>query len=248
MRIGTAFGIGCVLLVMAMASGCGGSQGGDAVIDPGDGGDYAPEIDPARFTDVIDNPFLPLLRGARWVYEARDGDEVERIEVTVTDDRRLVMGVSTVVVHDVVSVDGEVIEDTYDWFAQDDVGNVWYFGEATVAYIDGRASGAGSWEAGVDGARPGIVMAAHPEVGMAYRQEYLAGEAEDMGQVVALDGTAETPFGSFSDLVVTIDWTPLEPDVVERKRYATGVGFVYESIDSGGGGIEALVEFTPGEA
>ena len=104
------------------------------MIDPGDGGDYAPTIDPADFSDVVDNPFMPLLPGARWVYEERSTDgEVTEVVVEVLDERRTVMGVSTIVVHDVASVDGEVVEDTYDWFAQDSAGNVWYFGEDTTA-------------------------------------------------------------------------------------------------------------------
>ena len=118
------------------------------VIDPGDGGDYAPVIDPADFSDVVDNPFMPLLPGSRWVYEERTTDgEVEEIVVEVLDERRTVMGVSTIVVHDVASLDGEVIEDTYDWFAQDSAGNVWYFGEDTTSYDDaGTASTKGAWE------------------------------------------------------------------------------------------------------
>ena len=106
------------------------------VIDPGDGGDYAPVIDPADFSDVVDNPFMPLPPGARWVYEERSSRWRGRptIVVEVLDERRTVMGVSTIVVHDVASVDGEVVEDTYDWFAQDSAGNVWYFGEDTTSY------------------------------------------------------------------------------------------------------------------
>jgi hypothetical protein len=216
------------------------------VIDPGDAGDYAPEINPADFSDVVDNPFRPLLPGARWVYEARTGDgEVEKIVVEVLDERRTVMGVSTIVVHDVVSIGGEVIEDTYDWFAQDSAGNVWYFGEDTTAYDDaGAASHEGAWEAGVNGALPGIVMLAEPAVtGVGYRQEYLPGEAEDMGQVIAVSGSASTPFGDFDDVIQTRDWTPLEPDVVEQKTYARGVGFVVETKNDGE--IVELVEHAP---
>jgi hypothetical protein len=219
----------------------------EPVIDPGDGGDYAPVIDPAEFSDVIDNAFRPLTPGARWVYEARAADgELEEIVVEVLDERRTVMGVPTIVVHDVVSVDGAVIEDTYDWFAQDAAGNVWYFGEDTTAYDDaGTASDDGAWEAGVDGALPGIVMPGKPEVtGIGYRQEYLPGEAEDMGEVIAVSGSVSTPYGDFDDIVVTRDWTPLEPDVVEEKTYARGVGFVLETKNDGE--IVELVEFTPG--
>jgi len=231
--------------LLVAAGACGGNE--SAVIDPGDGGDYAPEIEPARFTTRIDNPFLPLLPGASWLYEAvtEDGD-TERIEVTVTEDRRTILGVQTVVVHDVVSIEDEIIEDTYDWFAQDDAGNVWYFGEDSTEYDEGEASTAGSWEAGVDGAQPGIVMLADPEVGTAYREEFYRGEAEDMAQVVAVDGSAETPLGGFDQLVVTINWTPLEPDVVERKFYASGVGVVSETVDEGRDEVVILFEYTAG--
>lgn len=135
-----------------------------AVVDPGDGGLYAPAVDPARFVGVIDNPYLPLTTGSRWVYEGESDGEVERIEVTVLDDRRPVMGIDAVMVRDVVSVAGEIVEDTLDWFAQDIDGNVWYLGEEVQDFEGGRLVGtAGSWEAGVDGALPGIVMPAAPE-------------------------------------------------------------------------------------
>lgn len=215
------------------------------VIDPGDGGDYAPVIDPAEFSDVVDNPFMPLPPGARWVYEETSADgEVTDVVVEVLDERRTVMGVSTVVVHDVASVDGEVVEDTYDWFAQDSDGNVWYFGEDTTSYdADGTSSTKGAWEAGVGGAFPGIMMPAEPKVtGTGYRQEYLAGTAEDMGEVIAVSGSASTPFGDFDDVIVTRDWTPLEPEVVEEKTYARGVGVVSET--SNEGDVDVLVEFT----
>ena len=165
------------------------------VVDPGDGGSYHPEIKPEDFVAAIDHPYLPLRPARPWVYEG-DGDEgePERVEVVVTSERREVMGVSTVVVRDTVTIDGELVEDTFDWFAQDRDGNVWYFGEDVKDYEDGKlVSTAGSWEAGVDGALPGIVMPAEPAVGDAYRQEYLAGEAEDMAEVLATDETAHDP-------------------------------------------------------
>lgn len=219
-----------------------------AAIDPGDGGDYHPDIDPADFVDTVSNPFLPLLPGSRWTYRAvNDEGDVETIEVTVLDERRTVMGVSTVVVRDVVSIDDEVIEDTFDWFAQDRDGNVWYFGEDTTEYADGKPDTSGSWEAGIDGALPGIVMPAEPTVtGTGYRQEYLPGEAEDMGEVIATSGSVSTEFGTFDDVIVTRDWTPLEPDVVEEKTYARGVGMVHESKTSGESETVELVEFVAG--
>jgi hypothetical protein len=155
------------------------------------------------------------------------------------------MGISTTVVRDTVYLDGEMIEDTYDWYAQDTDGNVWYLGEDTHEYEDGVAVNAnGAWEAGVDGALPGIVMLADPTVGAAYRQEYLAGEAEDMGEVIVVGGSVDVPAGSYDDVVVTRDWTPLEPDVIEEKTYARGVGFVFEE-KPGTGETLGLVEFSP---
>lgn len=216
----------------------------EPVIDPGDGGDYQPEIDPARFVDRIDNPYLPLLPGARWVYE--DAESGERTEVVVTDQYKTVMGVDVVVVRDTVSEGGTVIEDTYDWFAQDLDGNVWYFGEASEEYEDGEVSTAGSWEAGVDGALPGIVMWADPQLGQAYRQEYYPGEAEDLAEVVRTGETAEVTAGSYEDVLVIEEWNPLEPDVVEEKWYAAGVGMVLERTVVGGSGQAELVEVVPG--
>jgi hypothetical protein len=246
---------GLALVGLGLAA-CGGDEtatDGDvpgaagAVIDPGDGGDYRVGIDPADFTPAVDHSHLPMLPGTRWRYESvnEDGD-TEVIEVEVLHERRTVMGVETTVVHDVVSIDDEVIEDTYDWYAQDAEGNVWYFGEDTTAYGNGAVSHDGAWEAGIDGALPGIVMPADPRVGdTGYRQEYLAGEAEDMGQVIAVGGSVTVPAGTFDDLVVTRDWTPLDPDVVEEKSYAPGVGFVFEVKPDTGETVE-LVDHSPG--
>jgi hypothetical protein len=232
-----------------VVAGCGDDESSTevAAIDPGDGGNYAPDISAEDFVEGIDNPFLPLAPGARWVYEATEDGETERTEVVVTTDEKQAFGVPAVVVRDTVSVDGEVIEDTYDWFAQDREGNVWYLGEASQDYEDGKPAGtAGSWEAGVDGALPGIVMPADPSVGDSYRQEYYPGEAEDMAQVIALDGTEEVPFGAYDGLLVTKEWNPLEPDTVEEKYYARGVGMVLETKVAGGEGRGELVEYTPG--
>jgi hypothetical protein len=219
-----------------------------AVIEPADGGSYDPAIDPAAFVEEIDNPYLPLLPRARWVYEGTSDGEHERVEVTVTGERRQIMGISAVVVRDTVTVDGELVEDTYDWFAQDSDGNVWYLGEASTEYEDGEVVGTeGSWEAGVDGALPGIVMPARPTVGAAYRQEYYPNEAEDLAEVIDVDGTSSVPFGSFDDVLVTREWTPLEPETVEEKYYAPGIGMVLEVVTEGGDGRLELTEHTSAE-
>lgn len=207
---------------------------------------YAPVIDPSRFTTEIDNAYLPLRPGTKWEYSGTGGDgEVERTVVEVTRDARMVMGVTCVVVRDEVTVDGHLVELTYDWFAQDAEGNVWYFGEDTAEYEQGRiVNHDGAWEAGVDGAQPGIVMPAGPRVGDSYRQEYYAGEAEDHGEVVRLDERVAVPFGTFDNVLMTRDFTPLEPGVVEHKFYARGVGLVREMKAEGGAGRSDLVLMT----
>jgi len=205
---------------------------------------YAPSIDSTAFTSVIDNPYLPLIPGSRWVYEGESEGRQERIEVTVTDRTREVMGVTCVVVRDEVRVDGELAELTFDWYAQDSDGNVWYFGEATAEYENGKVKTTeGSWEAGIDGAQPGILMPASPDIGKTYRQEYYAGHAEDMGKVVQLGESVTVPFGSFQDVLVTEDWTPLDPKLLEHKYYAEGVGVVLERSLRGPTELVELVDF-----
>ena len=211
-------------------------------------GDEPFPLDPADFVAEIDNPYWPMTPGNRWVFTEIDeeGNEL-RVEVTVTDEKRDIIGISAAVVHDVVTMNGEVIEDTFDWYAQDVDGNVWYMGEATAEYEDGVVvSTAGSWEAGVDGALAGVVVPGNPEVGMMYRQEYYAGEAEDVGEVLSLDEAVEVPFGSFEGCLQTEDTTPLEPDVLEHKYYCQSVGPVLAVDVGGGGGREELTSFEEG--
>lgn len=217
------------------------------VVDPGDGGNYAPAIDPANFVDRVDNPYFPMLPGARWVFEGEDDGEVEHVEVTVLDETKVVMGITTVVVRDRVEVGGELVEDTFDWFAQDRDGNVWYLGEAVQDYENGEPSStAGSWEAGVDGAQPGIVMPAQPGVGAAIRQEFYPGEAEDMFEILSVSESKTVPAGTFEAVVKTEDWSPLEPQAIENKYYAPGVGLIGDEKVAGGTGFTELVEYTPG--
>jgi len=198
---------------------------------------YDPVIDPARFVTRITNPLFPLEPGSRWTYVSGD----ETIEVTVLLETKTILGVTTTVVHDVASVGDEVIEDTFDWYAQDLDGAVWYFGEDTRSFEDGEVSTEGSWEAGVDGAKPGVIIPANPEVGQQYRQEYYACEAEDLGEIVSLCATAKLPIGTFKNCLQTLDTTPLEPDVREHKFYCPGVGLVL-AIDLATGEREMLVE------
>jgi hypothetical protein len=229
-----------VLVAILVLTGC----GGEPVIDPGDGGNYSVRLDPADFVTTIDNPWLPFTPGSRWVYQAGEG---ERNEVVVTDQTRTVMGIRATVVRDTETRDGALVEDTFDWYAQDRGGNVWYLGEATRAVRNVELSPAGSWEAGVDGALPGIIMKADPRVGDAYRQEYYRGHAEDMGKVVRTGASASVPFRSLGGLLVTQDWTPLEPEVVEEKFYARGIGLVLEATVRGGSERNELVSYQPGQ-
>lgn len=193
------------------------------------------DVDPDDFTDTIDNPYMPLKPGAVWHYEGTSEDGPEEDVVKVTDRHKEILGVSVVVVRDTVSRDGEVVEDTFDWFAQDREGNVWYFGEDSREYENGKVvSTEGSWEAGKDGAEPGIVMEADPQVGDTYQQEVAPGVAEDEAKVLSLTETVEVQTGSYEDVLKTRDSTPLEPDVVEHKYYAKDVGLIREEQVEGG--------------
>ena len=207
------------------------------------------ELDPSQFAGVaLDHPWWPMAPGSTWVYRETDAEGAEQqVEVTVTTETKEILGIPATVVHDIVTEDGETIEDTFDWYAQDALGNLWYLGEDTKEYENGEiVSTEGSWEAGVDGAQPGIILPADPQVGQAYRQEYYAGQAEDAAEIVSLDEHIEVPFGTFDNVLETRDFTPLDPDVEEHKFYARGVGPVEVRQTSGGSSHEVLLRFEPG--
>jgi len=207
-----------------------------------EGQPYSVKVDPADFVAVVDNSFMPLTPGTTFSYEG-----AERIEVTVMDETKTILGVPTTVVRDRVFERGALVEDTLDWYAQDGHGNVWYFGEQTAEYKDGKiVSTSGSWEAGVDGAQPGIIMLAEPQAGDAYRQEYYAGEAEDLAEVIGPGQAITVPFDEFDATLVTEEWTPLEPAIRERKTYARGVGLVEARTIKGGDDVVQLAELRPG--
>lgn len=211
--------------LLLLAAGCQNQSSGPA--GAGDGGAYNPRINPANFTSAVTNPYFSLIPGKKMVFESKVEEGKERIEVYVTHEKKIVMGIETVVVWDRVWLNDELIEDTRDWYAQDAEGNVWYFGEETKEMIDGMiVNTKGSWEAGVDGAKPGMVMLADPKVGESYRQEFYEGEAEDKADVIDLDEKLDVPAGKFDDCIRTLDYTPLEPDVREYKYYCSGVGGV----------------------
>jgi hypothetical protein len=226
-----------ILLLALLLAGCGGS---DSTSLPQR--DEPAELDAGDFVARIDHPYWPMAPGSSWVYR-EDG---QRVEVTVTDQTKEILGIPASVVHDVVTEDGELVEDTYDWYAQDKNGSLWYLGEATKEYENGKVKTTeGSWQAGVDGAEAGILLPAEPEVGMTYRQEYYEGEAEDAAEILSLDEWVEVPFGRFRNVLMTKDHTPLDPDVLEHKFYAKGVGPVLVVAISGGSGREELLRFTP---
>ncbi len=212
------------------------------------GQSYQPDVPPpSEFVATVDNPYMPWIPGTKMVFEGVSDGQRERNVVFVTDRTEMVMGVAATVVHDqVFSANGDLAEDTFDWYAQDTAGNVWYFGEDTAEYKNGSVtSTAGSWKAGVDGAQPGVVMLAQPTVGEAYHQEFRKGEAEDVGKVIAVGDSVDVPYGPFDKVVVTEDTTPLEPQIVEHKFYAPGIGVVIEHVIRGAQEISKLVSFTP---
>jgi len=186
---------------------------------------YDPVIDPANFVSKIDNPFFPLVPGTTFIYEDHFGGSLMRDEFAVTHKTRVIDGVTCVEVHDSVFTNGALTEDTLDFFAQDKDGNVWYFGESTQELENGLIfTISGTFMAGVNNDKPGIIMKAHPAVGDFYRQEFSLGNAEDFAQTLSLKASVTVPFGSFDHCLRSQETTPLEPDVVEDKFYVRGVG------------------------
>ncbi|MBI5500388.1 MAG: hypothetical protein HY907_09105 [Deltaproteobacteria bacterium] len=229
-------------LVLALVMGTGSCGGGDEATCPVIDTTYQPVIDPANFVAVVDNPLYPLVPGTTYTYEAGD----ETIVVAVTNETKLVQGVTCIVVRDTVTVAGEVTEDTFDWYAQDRDGNVWYMGEDTKEYEDGVVvSTEGSWQAGVDGAKAGIIMKASPAVGDSYRQEYLPCEAEDEAEVIATDEPVTVPAGSYLHCLRTHDSTRLEPALNEDKYYCPGIGVALEINLNTGGRLELVSRIAP---
>ncbi len=225
---------------------------GAALFAAGCGGDERRSGGPAprELSPNIDNPYWPMKPGSRWVYRETDDEGANlRVEVTVTDKtKRVANGAIARVVRDEVTENGAPVELTDDWYAQDRAGNIWYLGERTAEYENGKVkTRAGSFEAGVDGAKAGIIMPAHPRPGMEYRQEYYKGQAEDRARVLSVDDQAEVPAGHFRNTLTTRDENPLDPKVLEYKLYARGVGPVLVLSPSGGaGGREELVSFRRG--
>jgi len=206
---------------------------------------YDPVIDPANFVRHVTNPFFPLPPGQTFVYEGQTPDGFTHDDFIVTHKTKVILGVTCTEVHDVVYLDGKLAEDTLDWFAQDKQGNVWYFGENTEELIDGRPSTlAGTFTAGINNDKPGIVMEGNSLVGDFYRQEFALATAEDNALVVSLNATVTVPRGTFTHCLKTLETPPLEPDARENKYYASGVGNVL-TVDLQTGSKIKLVRIHP---
>jgi hypothetical protein len=188
---------------------------------------FDPAIDPEDFVDHIDNPYFPLEPGTDFVYEGKTSAGLVHNDFIVTHKTKKILGVTTTEIHDIVSTNGKVTEDTLDWFAQDKDGNVWYFGENTEELIGGRPSTlSGTFTAGTNNDRPGIIMEAHPKIGDFYRQEFSLNNAEDYGSVASLTDTVKVRAGRFTHCLRSPESTPLEPSLHEVKWYAPGIGNV----------------------
>ena len=192
------------------------------------GSEYNPRISPGDFTNKITNPYWPLKPGTKWTFTGTKDGAPQHVEVTVTNEHKRILGVDCVVVRDIVTVNSTLAEKTADWYAQDRKGSIWYFGEDTKEYKNGVVSSTfGTWEAGVDNAKAGIVIEANPKPGGYYRQEYRPGLAEDKAKVLTVNDTEKVPMGTFKSVIVTKDIDPLNPDKVEHKWYAKGIGPVH---------------------
>lgn len=197
-----------------------------------------------NFAGGVQNPYFPLVPGTVLVYRQDTPDGVETDTVTVTHDTKMILGVTTFVVHDAVFLNGVLKEDTFDWYAPDKDGNVWYFGEDTKE-LGPPVSTVGSWEAGKNGAEAGIIMLAHPQMGDTYFQENSPGVVADQARVKGLDETATVQYGTFTGCIKTQEWTQLEPGNRAFKFYASGFGTVLEVPNQGGGPVELTAVTRP---
>ena len=214
-------------------------------------GSEAVTLNPTDFSTTIDNPYWPMTPGSRWVYrETRPDGSRQRVVITVTHrTRKVANGITARIVRDVASEHGRTVEATDDLYAQDKAGNVWYLGEDTAEYRNGKVvSRHGSFEAGVDGAQPGIQMPADPQPGLSYRQEYRKGEAEDNATVVTIgQELVDVPFRfATRDVLMIRERNPLEPRLQELKFYARGVGLLLAMHTDREASREELVSFRPG--
>jgi hypothetical protein len=206
---------------------------------------YEPVLDPANFVAVIDNPYFPLPVGRTLVYEGIKDGQSQVDTVTVTDQTKVIEGITARMVSDVSTHDGALLEKTFDFYAQDKQGNVWYLGEDTTAFLaNGKTDTSGSWMAGVNDAEPGLIMEANPQIPDAYRQEFLVGQAEDTAWVVERGGTVTVPYGKLRNTLKTLEATRIEPGSYDLKVYAPGLGIVLEQSLSGPPEVAKLVSVT----
>jgi hypothetical protein len=232
--------LGCAVALSAGALTASTATGGVAA--PGGSGPGA-----ARFDNPKQNPYFPLKPGTVARYRGSDEGQQFREKVTVTHKLKTIQGVRTTVIHDVLRrADGSLAEKTRDWYAADNKGNVWYFGEKTATYdehgnVDSRE---GSWQAGKHGAVAGLIMPADPKPTNAYRQEFYKGHAEDQAWIVQRHSTVTVQYGTFHNVVRSFEWTRLEKGVLSLKLYARGLGIIREKDLSGGSEVFDLVSVT----
>jgi hypothetical protein len=210
------------------------------------GTSYEPQLDPANFSTVIDNAYFPLPVGRTLLYRGVKDGQTQVDRVTVTNQTKVVAeGITARVVTDVATHDGQLLEKTSDWYAQDDRGNVWYVGEDTAAYLpNGKVDTSGSWEAGVHDAEPGLIMEADPQIPDAYRQEFLSGQAEDTAWIVDRGGSVTVPAATYKNALTSLEATRVEPGAYDQKVYAPGIGIVSEQALTGAPETAQLVSIS----
>jgi hypothetical protein len=198
-------------------------------------GTYLPTIAPADFVSAIDNTYFPLKPGTGYHYEGYRDTIAQTDDMVVTSETKKILGVTCTVVRDTVSEHGKPLERTFDWYAQDRHGNVWYMGEDSLELKNGRfVRASDSWQAGVNGAKPGIIVEGHPKAGDVYRQEYYRpGGALDQARVLRERPTVVVPSGTYARSLATVEWSPVEPQL-EKKWYAAGIGEIREQVVQGG--------------
>jgi hypothetical protein len=208
-------------------------------------GRYSPSIDPVDFVRTIENPYLPFKPGTAFHFRGVKGKTPQTDTEVVLHRTKRILGVRSTVVRDTVSEDGRPVERTFDWYAQDKSGNVWYMGEDSLELHHGHfVTASDSWESGVKGAKPGIIMAGHPRAGDTYRQEYYPpGQALDEARIVGFRGTVTVPYGSFKRPLITLERSPVERQI-EKKYYVRGVGEVKEQVVKGHHEVFRLVGLT----
>jgi hypothetical protein len=250
MRALTVFITAAVLVFSALlAAGCGssGPAGSSSretgqLIQSGAGPNWPARVSPSDFSATVDNRYYPLRPGTTYRYRgAKDGKPTVDV-YAVSHETMSIENVPCIAVKDNLYEAGKLEEQTTDWYTQDSSGNVWYFGEATRELnAQGQTTSTeGSWQAGMDGAEPGIFMPADPQPGQSYRQEYYRGHAEDQFKVLDLSSVVSVPAGSYRTALLTEETTPLEPGVVDHKYYVRGIGNVKELTARGPRELAAL--------